>query len=283
MSWYNDLSMQLKGRNGALMRLLLINSVLFLVVNLAIGIGMLSGVHNIQYFFVDILDLPGSLSQLLVRFWTPITYMFVHYGFFHLLSNMLWLFFIGRMFSDLLGGARLTGLYVLGGLTGAALFILVAQLLPGYENADLKGASGSVMAVVIGMAAYRPDATVFPFGIEMRLKWLALIAFVLTTLLDLPMNLGGKAAHLGGALIGLWYGWQLRTKGHVLEGWSKIFVFPKTKLRVEHLAGKRAPNTKDPQQIRRKIDEILDKISRSGYDSLSKEEKEYLKANHDKF
>lgn len=287
MSVIRDLRIGLKGSNGALIRLIIINCVVFLLVNIIGSILALSH-HEYAYAMVtDYTELPSDLHRLPVRFWTLFTYMFVHEEIFHLFSNMLWLYFLGRLFSDLLGGARLTATYILGGLCGGILFVIVDNMLPRGGHTHLLGASAGVMAVVVAVAAYSPDTRVYPFGIPVKLKWLALISFLLTSVIDLSANTGGKIAHIGGAAFGLLYGSQFRRRSNFLEAFTKLFRFKKSShLKVEHSRSMRGNDevfNMTRASIRKRVDEILDKISRSGYDSLSKDEKEFLQKNHDKF
>jgi membrane associated rhomboid family serine protease len=289
MSIVKDLQIGLKGTNGALIRLIVINCVVFLAANIIVSVMEVSGEMEPYYTVSDWIDLHASLAVFLRRFWGIFTYMFVHFGLMHLLSNMLWLFFLGRIFSELLGGARLTGVYLIGGLAGGILFMVVSNLIPGAEVSQLEGASAGVMAVVVAVATFSPDYMVFPFGIPIKLKWLALISFILTTLLDLSVNTGGKAAHVGGAIFGFIYGAQTRLGKHPFEGLMKLLRFKKrSKLRLEH-SSVRSARTNDElynqskSLLRGRVDEILDKISRSGYDSLSREEKDFLQKNHDKY
>lgn len=281
--------MALRGTYGALARLIIINVAVFLTLNIVINILILRSGGDWQDFH-DVIsrwtDLPSDIHLFLPRIWTFFTYMFVHYGLMHIISNMIIFYFLGRIFSDLLGGARLTAVYILGGLIGGITFVALYNLFF-KGNAGLEGASAGVMAVVVAVGSYSPDYIVFFFRTPVKLKWVALIAFVLTTLLDLADNAGGKFAHLGGALFGFIYGTQMRLGKKFLEGFTSLFRFKgRSNLRVEHSRSARANDelyNTSKASLRKRVDEILDKISRSGYDSLTKEEKEFLSKNHDKF
>ncbi len=287
MSIIRDIRIGLKGSYGALIRLIFLNVVIWLALNILVSVLALYQNFSGTDVVSDFVALPPNLYHLLSRFWTIFTYMFVHFRFMHLLSNMLWLFFLGRVFSDLLGGARMTGTYIIGGLCGGILFVIVQNLIPGgATGGSLEGASAGVMAIVIAVAAYSPDFAMFPFGIQIKLKWLALIAFVLTSLIDLTTNTGGKVAHIGGAIFGFIYGTQLRNGKNFLEKFMAIFRYKSGKLRIEHSRSRKSDDrvyNENKINIRRQVDEILDKISRSGYDSLTREEKDFLQKNHDKF
>lgn len=168
--------------------------------------------------------------------------------------------------------------YILGGLSGGLLYLMLAPVIPGGQFSYLMGASGSVMAIVAGVATHAPNYRIYPFGIPMKLKWLAVISFALTTIIDMSSNTGGKVAHLGGALFGIL--WALNMKNEWLTGMFK----PKSRLNVVHK--RKVSDFEYNQQrsgVRSRVDEILDKISRSGYDSLTREEKDFLQKNHDKF
>jgi membrane associated rhomboid family serine protease len=280
MSFINDIRIYLKGNNRAVAIFMIINISVFLVVNILINLVKLGGGRDeAELIMRELICLQGNLGEFATHFWTLGTYMFAHGSIMHLLGNMLWLFFLGRIFCELLGSKRMFNVYLLGGLAGGVLYLIISQFIAGGTHSYLLGASGSVMAVVVGVATYSPDYRVFPFGIPMKLKWLALISFILTTLLDLSENTGGKAAHIGGALFGLVWAYSLK-KGNPFAGAFQR----KPKLNVVHK--KTVSDYEFNQQkvsVRKRVDEILDKISRSGYDSLSKDEKEFLQKNHDKF
>lgn len=284
MSIFRDLKISLSGNYGALIRLILINVIIFLVVNITYNLLGLSGNEYEAGIFLEWISLSGNWIQAIKHFWTIPGYAFIHIDFFHILSNMLMFYFLGRIFVDALGGTRLIGTYLLGGLSGGILYLLVSPLLRHGDASYLIGASAAVMAVVVAIAVLKPDYTVFPFGIAMKLKWLALISFIITTLIELGGNTGGKVAHIGGALFGYGYGYLLSQGKRPLEGFMQLWARGKrSSLRVEH---RRKLNDEDyinhKTVIRRRIDEILDKISHSGYDSLSREEREFLQKNHDK-
>jgi membrane associated rhomboid family serine protease len=292
MSITRDIRIALKGTYGALFRLIVINVVIFIALNIIVSVLQLYGYgpKEAELMVADYTDLPAPLQVLLIRFWTLFTYMFVHFGFMHILSNMLWLYFLGKVFSDLMGGARMIGTYIIGGLCGGLLFIAFSNFVPGQLNTELEGASAGVMAIVIAAAAYSPDFMMYPFGFPMKLKWLALISFLLTSVVNLTDDTGGKIAHIGGAIFGIIYGTQMRTGAKFMEGFMNLFRFKSFKkngpLRVEHTRSARGNDeiyNQNKVAVRKRVDEILDKISRSGYDSLTKEEKTFLQKNHDKF
>jgi membrane associated rhomboid family serine protease len=292
MGLREDIGMQWR-TGGMVARLIMINIGVFLVLRLLDLVFFLFGADGPQV-------LPWLMSssdplRLLTTPWTVITYMFTHWALFHLFFNMLVLFYVGRIFEDLLGGKRVLGNYLLGGLSGFALYFISYNLLPAFERyaqgSTILGASAAVMGVFIGIAAYRPDLEIrlLFFG-AVRLKWLALI-YVFIDLVSIRegSNSGGHIAHLGGAFYGYLAARQL-AKG---RDWSLNFVLaleaigrafrprkgPRMKVakkppRNVHAREEAFHAAKADKQAR--VDAILDKISRSGYDSLSKEEKDFL-------
>jgi membrane associated rhomboid family serine protease len=227
----------------------------------------------------EYLTMPAYLPKLLTRFWTPLTYMFMHADIWHILFNMLWLYWMGQIFEEFLGDKRILGLYLLGGLAGAVLFIAGLNLIPAFTQtnevlvATILGSSASVMAVIAGAATIAPNYTIMLFGvIPVKLKWIALF-FVLMGFWGIKgANAGGELAHLGGALFGFIYVKQLQRGRDMVAAIAGIFK-KRSKLKVASTnRGKDAPDT--PRQD--EIDRILDKISTTGYENLSKQEKETL-------
>ena len=214
--------------------------------------------------------------------------MFVHKDIWHILFNMLWLYWFGRIFLEYLDQRKLVAVYLLGGISGALVYILSFNIFPAFTGVVAEsvaiGASASVMAIVIAIAAYVPDYTVqlFLFG-RIKIKYMALAIFVLTSVMDFSVNSGGKLAHIGGAFFGYFYTINLRQGRDIGKGFNKIIDFfvtifkPRKKLKVTH---KKAATDYEFNKIKSehqaRINSILDKISKGGYDSLTKEEKEIL-------
>ena len=276
-------------RHGSnLTRLIYINIAVFVLLTIIAVIGFLLNDPGISDKALDIFSVPASLKALLVRPWTLITYMFTHKDIWHILFNMLWLYSFGRIFLEYLDQRKLVAVYLLGGLCGALTYIVSFNIFPAFSdvitNSVAIGASASVMAVVIAISAYVPDYTIQLFILgRIKIKYLALGIFVLTSILDFSVNSGGKLAHIGGALFGYLYIINLR-KGHDMgKGFNKILDFfatmfkPRRKLKVTH---KKVATEYEYNKIKvehqKSINRILDKISKGGYDSLTKEEKETL-------
>ncbi|GAB2697201.1 rhomboid family intramembrane serine protease [Mucilaginibacter koreensis] len=238
--------------------------------------------QQVASFASDYLALTSYLPKLLTRFWTPVTYMFMHAGFFHILFNMLWLYWMGQIFEEYLGTKRTVGLYLMGGLAGALLFLAAYNLIPAFadvrDTALIVGASASVMAIVIATATLLPDYTIYLMFLgPVKLKWLA-IAYVIIDFIGIAgANAGGEIAHLGGALLGFIYIKQLQRGNDWNKPVSKIFTPPaKVKVVYRSNSGYTTRTAAPAYPDQDEIDRILDKISHTGYKSLSKQERDTL-------
>ncbi len=268
-------------QSGSRINLLIgINVLVFLAVNVPAVLFNLMGNDVLNSFANEYLALPANLSRLATRFWTPVTYMFMHAGVFHILFNMLWLFWMGQIFEEYLGNKRLLGLYLLGGLAGAAMFVLCYNVFPVFAGAPLLygtvvGASASVTAIVIATATLLPNYTIYMMFIgPVKLKWIAVFYVIVDYLGVAGPNAGGEIAHLGGALLGFIYIKQLNRGNDIGRSVENIFSQrPKVKVASQNRSYQQ-PVSSVPRQ--EEIDHILDKISQSGYDSLNKHEKEVL-------
>ncbi|NMC36804.1 MAG: rhomboid family intramembrane serine protease [Bacteroidales bacterium] len=275
-------------KGTSLTRLIYLNIAVFILIATGSIISFLLDNPELQTKILNILSVPSSIPALLKRPWTLITYMFTHKDILHILFNLLWLYWFGTIFLEYLDQKKLVAVYLLGGLTGGLVYILSFNIFPVFDNLVATsvaiGASASVMAVVISIAAYVPDYSVnlFLFG-RIRIKYLALGIFVLTSVLDFSVNSGGKLAHIGGALFGYLYTINLR-RGRDLGKWiNRVIGFfvtifrPKKKMKVTY---KRSVTDYDYNKIKaerqERINMILDKISKGGYDSLTREEKDFL-------
>jgi membrane associated rhomboid family serine protease len=267
--------------SGSKLNLLIgINIIVYLLINiLAVLLKFFFGSDAILYFNDHYLQLPAYLPTLLKHFWTPLTYMFLHDGIFHILFNMLWLYWIGQIFEEYLGKNRTLGLYLIGGFAGAFFFVAAYNLFPFYtqnhlaESSILAGASASVMTIIVATATLLPDYTIPLILIgPVKLKWLAVFFVVIDFLGITGMNAGGELSHLGGALMGFIYIRRLQGGHDMITGIANLFK-PKPKLKVVSKNPTRSRNDLPRQE---EIDMILDKISKSGYDSLTKQEKEIL-------
>jgi hypothetical protein len=205
--------------------------------------------------------------------------MFIHDGIFHILFNMLWLYWLGQIFEEFLGTKRTVGLYLLGGLSGAVLFILSYNIFPAFTQSGVLpgsavvGASAAVTAVIVGAATIAPNYTIMLFGVlSVKLKWIAIFYIVVDFLGIVGPNAGGEITHLGGAIFGFVYVRQVQNGKDLIAFITNIFK-PRSKLKVASTNRDRSSSAAPRQD---EIDRILDKISTSGYDNLSKQEKETL-------
>lgn len=217
--------------------------------------------------------------------WTLITFNFFHFGFFHLIFNLLVLHFSGRLFSTYFTDKQLFGVYILGGIFSGLTFVL-SYIIIGKAGL-LIGASGAIMAILLSATTYAPFMLLRIPLIGIVKLWHVTFVILLIDLLQLPLNnTGGHIAHLGGALFGFLYIKLLQSGTDLSKGISIIIDFflnlfkPKKKTpfkKVHRNTTKKALNSFSEKDITQKqIDDILDKISKSGYDSLTKEEKEFL-------
>ena len=274
-----------KFRSGDIVvRLLFINLGIFALVNILgifANLGGLdflysSGSGSKQLILTEYLSANSDFWLVITRPWTIITYMFTHEGLWHLAVNMLIFYYISQIFIDLLGEQRLLPLYIFGGIVGLLLYILAFNVLPNYNGARIPiiGASASVMAIMVATATYVPN---YPIRLmilgTIPLKYIAGF-YVLVDVLALRgnANMGGHIAHLGGAIYGFIYARQL-TKGTDFGKYFYLFINGFKGIFEKDEKGSKSSSNKNHQA---KVDAILDKISKSGYENLTKEEKEFL-------
>ncbi len=282
-------------KGTTLHKLIYLNLGLFLAVQI-VRIGLfLSNAYDLFPGFLNYLAVPANLEVLAVRPWTLITYMFLHVDFIHILFNLLWLYWFGTVFVQELGLKKLLSTYLLGGLAGGILYVIFYNLFPVFESVRegsiALGASASVMSVVVATATYQPDRRMQLVLIgPIKIIYIAIFMFIFTSLVDFSVNTGGKIAHIGGALTGFLFAHYYRrgkdlTKGfdRTLDSIATWFKPGKEKLKVTYKRSneqKPPPDDKEYNQQKvaeqKEIDQILDKISKAGYDSLTSREKEML-------
>ena len=264
--------------SGSKLNLLIgINVAVFLVIGLIGVFESLSTANNVvEQVLYNYLVVPSYIPTLLTRFWTPFTYMFMHDGILQFVFNMLWFYWMGQIFEEYLGTKKVLAVYLLGGLLGAFFFVLGYNVFPLFAEAKMHataiGAPACVMAVIVGTATLLPDYTIFMMFLgPVKLKWIAIVYVILDLLFLRGPGAGEAFAHIGGALMGFIYIKQLQKGNDMGASIGRLFK-PKPHLTV---ASKNLKNTSTkPRQD--EIDRILDKISNSGYESLSKQEKETL-------
>ncbi len=236
-------------------------------------------------------ELPKDFFDFLSQPWSIVTYSFFHGGLWHLFWNMVLLYFSGRIFLNLFGSRRFINVYFLGVIVGGLTFLLSYNVFPAFLDVQtaLIGASAGVTAVLIFVCSYIPNQEVRLFFFNVKL-WYIGAFFVLMDLIQIPIsgNAGGHLAHLGGALLGYVYARQLLKGKDIGEGFSRtldgfagLFKKQEKKAPLRTVYKKKnqsraAQKDFDKEAKQRKIDSILDKISKSGYESLSKAEKDFL-------
>ncbi len=253
-------------------KLIVINILFFVLPYLLNGIMFLFGQQNLIY--LNFLKLSPELSNIIIQPWSIVTYSFIHGGFAHILWNMLLLYFSSQFFFNLFSKQKFINTYFLGVILGGILFVLSYYIFPVFKglNVNLIGSSAGVMAVIIFICTYTPDQEIRILFFNLKLKYIGIILITLN-IIQLPSgNAGGNIAHLGGALFGFLYAFNLK-KGIDIATSFEIFLNYFSKLFIPRKKEKKYININVKQK---KIDEILDKINKSGYDSLTKEEKDFL-------
>lgn len=314
-SFRDDIQMNFIARYGAVGWLIVINVAVYLGLGVfGVGLLLFGGRGLFSYILLEYLALPSGILEFLTKPWTLVTHGFLHsypgvngglFAIFHIVFNMLWLYWLGRIYREYLGDRNVYATHFLGIAAGAAVFLLVYNLSPEFSRfpSALLGASAGVSAVVVATATLLPDFRIglLLFG-PVKLKWVAIIFVVLDFLMIMGSNPGGSLAHLGGAAIGFLFV-QQRRRGNDLAApfenfghWVGRLFKPrkrKPKMRVTYGGGSQAagaarsgasqagkakarkPRSGEPTQ--EEIDRILDKMQElGGYEKLSKEEKQKL-------
>lgn len=283
-------------RHGTVLtKLIYINLLVFLTIRLLPFllwmVGAIGSPAEGSTVLLSYVSVPSSPHELLLKPWTLITYMFVHFDFMHILFNMLYLFWFGKLFLEFMKPAQLLGVYIYGGLGGALLYLLTFNLAPSFivfaPSSILLGASAAAMAILFATAAYSPNHTIYLMFIgPAKLKYIALVSLLIDLVSMTTLeNTGGHLAHIGGAMVGYLYIVSLKNG----TDWAKVFdrsprkkssggwFKRKGKMTVTH---KRPITDMEYNAIKarrqQEVDRILEKIKRSGYDSLTKDEKKVL-------
>lgn len=293
-------------------RIIIVNIVVFIAINIFKLVLFISNGGQLPALYDQVLHffcMSSEWPYFLTHPWGLITSMFLHEGFWHILWNMLFLYWFGRIVGDFIGNQRILPIYLLGGIAGAILFFASANLLPNMPIGRFAlGASAGVMAIVVAAGAISPDYIMRLLFIgDVKLKYIvAVLVFLDLIVIPNGGNTGGHIAHLGGAFFGWFFVFQLRNGNdlsrpvnNIIDSISNFFksLFSGETRRKPKVAY-RNPNRKEQVKARRqrssssrgqaasdsgkqeghqeKLDAILDKIKQSGYDSLSAEEKEFL-------
>lgn len=277
-------------QGNSITKLIFVNLVVFVMIKMALIFLLLFNLSG--SFLLPYLAFPADFTQLLPRFWTLFTYMFLHEGFLHLFFNMLSLYWFGKIFLMYFSEKQLIGLYVVGGLLAALFYIAAFNIFPYYADrlhqSLLLGASGSIMAIIIASAIQSPNMEMqLVFLGSIKLKYIALVVVVMSFFGITSDNGGGQLAHLGGALAGYLFVLSLRQGKDITKGISWVLdavnnAFQPRKLKVKPNKTRHKQTMTDAEFNTNKarnmdyINKILDKIKTSGYESLSAEEKKRL-------
>jgi membrane associated rhomboid family serine protease len=285
--------------NNSHVQIIYLNIVIFLAMGILFVIATFSEIPAIFTEVYKQFTLPSDLLALAKRPWTLITYGFAHHfdfynknvGVFHILFNMLGLYWFGRVFVEYLGSDKLIAVYILGVISGGILYLLLYNTIPLFmeANATLVGASAAVYAVMTAVAVLIPDYTFYLLFLgPVKIKYIAAFYIILSFVSSAVANTGGEFAHLGGAFIGFVYIRQLQAGSNwggwitATIDWVKSLFREKRKVKVTYRGGGSAyenisrPTAKKSSISQAEIDAILDKINAGGYESLSKDEKEKL-------
>jgi len=278
---------KLSFRNGSyLTKLIYINIAIWVIVRLVFVGFKLSGSDGSQ--MLTWLALPASFELFISRPWTILTYMFLHFEFLHILFNVLWLYWFGKIFLEYHSQQKLLSVYLIGGFSGGVAYMLAYNLIPVFQKSvldvQLLGASASVIAIVIAIAVYVPNHLIHLVFIgPVKIRWIAFVSVLLYVINLSGDNAGGNFAHLGGALWGWIYMSQLMAGREITGRFDRMtdaffsWFRPRRKLKIKYNAPNPEYNynrSKVSQQD--EINRVLDKIGKSGYDSLTFDERETL-------
>lgn len=275
-----------------LMKIVVINIAVFLVLNIISIVMIFAGEESGRFIVEQWVAMPGNFGRLARHAWTPLSYMFSQIEPLHLIFNMLWLYWFGIVFQLLSTPKRMIGLYLLGGLGGAALYLLAVNTIPYFAGHGglLIGSSASVIAIVTATAIMAPDYRMnLLFLGAVSLKWIAIVTIGIDLLSVTGSNAGGHIAHLGGAAVGAIFALGLKRGHDITEPLNSLIdaivnLFrrrPKVRpARFRASGAPSAPRPKAPSAAsaadQAELDNILDKIKKSGYSSLTADERARL-------
>lgn len=285
----DDLKNTFSRSNSGLNQIMLINVIVFVLLIFLKVFLTISGYQEYYTIITNQIFLPASIDNFIYKPWTLFTYFFTHESFFHIIFNMLALYWFGLLITEFLGSRRLISIFFFGGITGGLMYLLMYNTIPFFATkatfTALLGASGGVYAVVLGAAVLLPNYTFFMLFLgPVKIKWIACFYLLLSIAESIGPNAGGNLAHLGGAGFGALYIWQLRKGNDIGKPFNMFYswvgnIFKSSpKMKVTYKSAEKSKNTTyNPQNVSQdEIDAILDKISNYGYEKLTKEEKQKL-------
>lgn len=287
----NYIKHTLSSSNSLLSALVIVNVVIFIALRV---IALVAWLFNYDAMsLLDFVAVSSSWRMELFTPWTTLTYMFVHYDLWHILFNMLWLWWMGQIFLEYFYPKHLVALYIYGGIAGALLYLMAYAVFPAFafSHAILIGASASVMAIVVAVALRAPAYPIrLMFLGEVSLKWIAIITIAISLLSINSSNAGGNIAHIGGAIIGAVFALAYKNGTDITQPLNSIIDWmvnlfkqfqgqkgnsSKAKERRYTYASS-TTTSRATSQDEDELNEILDKIKRSGYSALSEDEKKRL-------
>lgn len=294
---FDEFKSAFQRHNNAHAQLIIINVVIFLAMGMLMVVAKISDFDSLFTSVYRQFSIPPQIGNFLERPWTLLTYFFAHHfdynhgyaDIFHILFNMLALYYFGKLFVEYLGSDKVIAVYVLGGIAGGLAYVLMSNTIPFFierSGLGMVGASAAVYAVMVAVATLLPNYTFFLLFIgPVRIKFIAFFMIAISFIGSVGDNPGGNIAHLGGALIGFVYIKQLQAGVNwglwitVTIDWFKDLFKSKPKVKVTYRGEERTskkPSAPTSKASQAEIDVILDKISDRGYESLTKEEKEKL-------
>lgn len=301
--FWDNLKNAFRHSDNSLYKLIAINILVFFGLLILRVLLTISGLGDFYQEALRYFMMPAYLPKLATQPWSIFTYMFMHEGVFHILFNMLFLYWFGMLIHEYLGSRKLANLYILGGLFGALFYVVIYNLAPYFsqsvESSVMLGASAGVFAIVVGAATLTPNTTFMLLIIgPVKIVYIAAFYVVLSFANSIGANAGGEIAHLGGALLGYLYITQLRKGNDWGVPVQKVGIFfenlfnrSRSNVKVSYRKAKTtssggfgsfsqksntSSNAKIQEATQEEIDTILDKIAAKGYDALSKEEKRKL-------
>ena len=280
MNIWEKIKYEYQKDNSAVKQIIIINLAVFTVLVL---VGLVASLYNKKAGDIfSIFFLPSNLNDLIFQPWSIVTNIFFHGGFWHIFGNMLLLYFIGGIFEDFVKRETVWRIFLWGGIAGGLFYLLSMNIFPVFEEVvsykKLLGASGGVTAILVAAAMHIPHYNLRPFGLfKIEMRWVA-IFFIFRDLYTFPgsENMGGLLAHIGGAIFGALF--VLNLQGKINFPSFELPKISKKKMKVVKKAtgSKPGSNAKGGRPNQAEIDAILDKISQSGYDSLTSQEKDIL-------
>ena len=286
-----------KNKQKGLKRLVFINVAFFLIANVIMSA---SGSYDLMSDFA----LSSSFMNVVLKPWTLLTSMFLHIDFFHLLFNMLYLFMFGQILSERLGSQSVVTVYLLGGIVGAIFYLLFYNLISIDPRYIAMGASGGVMAVMSAATTINPDRRVsIIFLGKIKIKWIFMFLFIMTSVYNINVNTGGKIDHMGGAMFGFTYITLIKNRNLYLGKWlDNICLYFSGKFSINKITFKTkkdksniktgfrgaqdrrdkrtrevaVDNFLEKTELNEEIDKLLARVKKVGFDNLSESDKQRL-------